>query len=166
MLRPGQGWRPPGLLLAAAPRASADARERRFLGLAQEPVEQRHDAPVVHRQLLAGAIRVAGLIDTGNVSVNNVLATQGNAELPFGGTKESGFGRYYGPHGLQSFSNTKSILVDSDIKHEVHWFPYTKQKYYLFSRLLDALYGGKPLRMIRTIFWGFQLEMLTKKNRL
>ena len=52
---------------------------------------------------LKRAERVARQIVTGNVSINNVLATQGNSALPFGGTKTSGFGRYKGAHGLYSF---------------------------------------------------------------
>lgn len=118
------------------------------------------------------ARRVAKSIETGNVSINNVLATQGNAALPFGGTKESGFGRYYGPHGLHSFSNVKSVLVDSGVALEVHWFPYTKEKYDLFSKLLDALYGGAPMKLwnipqlMKVTSIGLQLQKLTKRIKL
>lgn len=112
------------------------------------------------------ATRVARAIETGNVSINNVLATQGNSALPFGGTKESGFGRYKGPHGLHSFSNIKSIMIDSGSKYEPHWFPYTKEKYTLFSKLLDAVYDGGALWLIKTILVGMKLEAHVKKNKL
>ena len=112
------------------------------------------------------ATRVARAIETGNVSINNVLATQGNSALPFGGTKESGFGRYKGPHGLHSFSNIKSIMIDSGSKFEPHWFPYTKDKYVLFSKLLDAVYGGGPFWLIKTLMVGLKLEAYVKKNKL
>jgi hypothetical protein len=42
------------------------------------------------------------------------MLTEGNPALPFGGVKESGFGRYKGGHGLHAFSNVKSVLVDKD----------------------------------------------------
>ncbi|GMV93784.1 MAG: aldehyde dehydrogenase [Candidatus Hydrogenedentota bacterium] len=112
------------------------------------------------------ATRVARAIETGNVSINNVLATQGNSALPFGGTKESGFGRYKGPHGLHSFSNIKSIMIDSGSKYEPHWFPYTKEKYSLFSKLLDAVYDGGTLWLLKTIQVGMKLEAHVKKNKL
>jgi len=112
------------------------------------------------------AERVARTIESGNVSINNVLATQGNAALPFGGTKESGFGRYYGAHGLHGFSHIKSIIVDSGSKHELHWFPYTKEKYELFSQLLDTMYGKTGVgRLLGIIRGGMKLEALAKKQR-
>jgi len=114
---------------------------------------------------MARAERVAQKIESGNVSINNVLATQGNAALPFGGTKESGFGRYYGQHGLHSFSHVKSIIVDSGSKHELHWYPYSKEKYELFGKLLDVMYGKTGIaRMIGIVTTGLKLEGLAKKK--
>ena len=57
------------------------------------------------------AQRVARALVTGGVSINNVMATEANPALPFGGTKGSGFGRYKGEHGLHSFCNVKSVWV-------------------------------------------------------
>jgi len=113
------------------------------------------------------ADRVARALETGNVSINNVLATQGNSGLPFGGVKESGFGRYKGPFGLHSFCNIKSILIDKQSnKVELNWYPYSKEKYKLFSRLLDALFGGSALSLPKTISVAGKLESLCKKRRL
>ena len=112
-------------------------------------------------------VRVARKIVTGNVSINNVLATQGNSALPFGGTKDSGFGRYRGPFGLHSFSNIKSILIDKQSsKREAHWYPYSKKKYGLFSKLLEAAYSGGPLALLKTALIGVKLEGFAKKDRL
>ena len=116
---------------------------------------------------LARADRVARALDTGNVSINNVLATQGNSGLPFGGVKESGFGRYKGPFGLHSFCNIKSILIDKQSnKVELNWYPYSKEKYRLFSQLLDAMFGGGPLGLLKTIMVAAKLESLCKRKRL
>ncbi|MCP4021042.1 MAG: aldehyde dehydrogenase family protein, partial [Desulfobacteraceae bacterium] len=43
---------------------------------------------------LKKADRVTRQIVTGNVSINNVMLTEGNHALPFGGVQKSGFGRY------------------------------------------------------------------------
>lgn len=113
------------------------------------------------------ADRVARALETGNVSINNVLATQGNSGLPFGGVKDSGFGRYKGAFGLHSFCNIKSILIDKQsAKVELNWYPYSKEKYKLFSQLLEALFGGGPLGLLKTISVAGKLESLCKKRRL
>ncbi|MCC6697555.1 MAG: aldehyde dehydrogenase family protein [Candidatus Hydrogenedentes bacterium] len=137
----------------------------------EEAITMANDSPYglsasVWSRDIDRATRVARAIDTGNVSINNVLATQGNSALPFGGTKESGFGRYKGPHGLHSFSNIKSIMIDTGGKFEPHWYPYSREKYVLFSKLLDAVYGGGPFWLLKTLLVGMKLEGVVKKNRL
>lgn len=114
----------------------------------------------------ARADRVARAIVTGNVSINNVMLTEGNPALPFGGIKQSGFGRYKGEFGLYSFSNIKSILVDKNAgKIEANWFPYTAAKYDAFSRLIANLYSRGPLAFIRFALAGMKLESLAKRSR-
>jgi succinate-semialdehyde dehydrogenase / glutarate-semialdehyde dehydrogenase len=58
------------------------------------------------------AQRVADRIDAGMVYVN-VVGGEG-AELPFGGTKRSGFGRELGRYGADEFVNKKLIRIGSD----------------------------------------------------
>jgi len=55
------------------------------------------------------AERVANQIDAGMVFVNLVLAD--GVELPFGGTKRSGFGRELGTYGADEFVNKKLIRI-------------------------------------------------------
>jgi succinate-semialdehyde dehydrogenase/glutarate-semialdehyde dehydrogenase len=55
------------------------------------------------------ALRVANQIDAGMVYVNVVGAD--GAELPFGGVKNSGYGRELGRYGLDEFVNKKLIRV-------------------------------------------------------
>lgn len=53
------------------------------------------------------ALQVADRLDTGMVFVNS--REGGGADLPFGGTKKSGFGRELGPAGIDEFLNKKLI---------------------------------------------------------
>ncbi len=110
------------------------------------------------------AIRVTRKIKTGNVSVNNVMLTEGNPYLPFGGVKNSGIGRYKGVHGLHSFCNMKSVLIDGNSgKIEANWFPYTKRKYELFSGMTEGLFGGGIMNFIKFLIYGLKLESYSDK---
>jgi succinate-semialdehyde dehydrogenase / glutarate-semialdehyde dehydrogenase len=55
--------------------------------------------------------RVASRIDTGMMFVNNI--SWSDAELPFGGIKNSGYGRELGDMGIQEFVNKKLVRVAS-----------------------------------------------------
>ncbi|WDP93316.1 MAG: aldehyde dehydrogenase family protein [Desulfobacter sp.] len=120
---------------------------------------------------LKRADRVARAIYTGNVSINNVMLTEGNHALPFGGVGKSGFGRYKGEFGFYAFTNIKAILVDKDsAKMEANWFPYTRKKYQIFSDLTRALYSPGKLRgLVLGAYHGLRLETyvgkLAKKGR-
>jgi len=56
------------------------------------------------------AIRVARQIETGMVGINVIVSS--NPELPFGGTKQSGYGRELSPLGIHEFVNPKLIRID------------------------------------------------------
>jgi acyl-CoA reductase-like NAD-dependent aldehyde dehydrogenase len=109
---------------------------------------------------LRRAERVARGLVTGNVSINNVMVTEGNHALPFGGTRRSGFGRYKGEFGLYAFSNVKAIMVEpSSAKIEANWFPYDGEKYRLFQELIRAVFGSSGLvGLVRFAWAGFRLE--------
>lgn len=114
---------------------------------------------------LKRADRISRALKTGNVSINNVMLTEGNHALPFGGIKASGFGRYKGEFGLYCFSNIKSILVDADsAKIEANWYPYTAEKYRLFNKLTQALFGAKGfLSLLGFAVNGLRLESYSNK---
>ncbi len=113
---------------------------------------------------LERAKRVSRALAAGGVSINNVMATEANPALPFGGIKQSGFGRYKGEHGLHAFCNVKSVLVDKDsAKIEANWYPYTREKYRLFTDLMVNLFGRSPLRLARFALAGLRLERYSKQ---
>lgn len=109
------------------------------------------------------AERIARNIVTGNVSINNVMLTEGNSELPFGGTKQSGIGRYRGKIGLQAFSNIKSVLIDNSTKMEANWFPYTSQKFDLFQRVTHGLFNGGVFNFVKFLISALKLESYSDK---
>ena len=111
------------------------------------------------------ADRVARAIVTGGVNINNVITTQGNAALPFGGVKHSGMGRYKGPHGLYSFCNIKAVMADRNWgRYEPIWYPYTRKKYGLISQLVEHAYSPGILHLLHTMWIGLRLEMHEKKR--
>ena len=54
-------------------------------------------------------LRAARALRAGMTSVNSVVSFAVVPALPFGGSRESGFGRIHGPDGLREFSRAKSI---------------------------------------------------------
>jgi len=57
----------------------------------------------------AKANRLARRIDAGQIYINEYFA--GGIEVPFGGTKRSGFGREKGLEGLLSYCRTRSVAA-------------------------------------------------------
>jgi betaine-aldehyde dehydrogenase len=55
----------------------------------------------------ARALRVARAIDTGVLSINSNTSVR--VSTPFGGFKQSGYGRELGPHAMEAYSELKSI---------------------------------------------------------
>jgi len=57
-------------------------------------------------------LEVAKELECGMVSINDFGVFYINQDLPFGGTKASGYGRFAGPEGLRALTNVKAIMVD------------------------------------------------------
>jgi betaine-aldehyde dehydrogenase len=55
----------------------------------------------------ARALRVARALDTGVLSINSNTSVR--VATPFGGFKQSGYGRELGPHALEAYTEVKSI---------------------------------------------------------
>lgn len=111
------------------------------------------------------AERVARALVTGNVSINNVMLTEGNHYLPFGGVKNSGIGRYKGVWGLHAFSNTKAIIIDVNKSViQPNWYPYTSIKYGMFSKMTEGLFKGGIGGLVKFALSGLKLESYSDKT--
>lgn len=111
------------------------------------------------------AKRVCSQLDVGNVSLNNVMLTEGNSALPFGGVKQSGFGRLKGETGLHSFCNIKSVLLDKDSKKlEANWYPFSIKRLYHFQEMTVGLFGKGLVNKAKFAKHGLQLEQLAQKK--
>lgn len=112
------------------------------------------------------AERVARQLECGAVSINNVMLTEANPWLPFGGAKSSGFGRQKGEEGLLGYTRSKSVLIDADsAKLEPNWYPYTQKKYNLFIDLINALFVKSPWKLLKLAAIGMKLESEAKRKR-
>jgi acyl-CoA reductase-like NAD-dependent aldehyde dehydrogenase len=60
----------------------------------------------------ARALRVARAVDTGVLSIN--ANTSVRVSTPFGGFKQSGYGRELGPHALEAYSEVKTIYYATE----------------------------------------------------
>lgn len=66
-------------------------------------------ASIYTRDAKRGEQIAAELLDAGNCFVNGIVKS--DPRLPFGGTKESGYGRELSPLGLLEFTNAKTVWV-------------------------------------------------------
>lgn len=113
----------------------------------------------------AFAESVARDLEVGNVSINNVMITEANPRLPFGGTKQSGFGRYKGAYGLRSFCNVKSVMSEADSGDvEPQWYPYDDRKYALFDSLASNLFASGPVAFVKFALSGLRLERYANRT--
>jgi len=118
----GRGFFFPATVLSNVPTDSRAGCEELFGPVAVVEVVDDLDAAIAFANAtpwgLGGAIyatdqkeidaAIAGL-DVGMVFANSIVASM--PELPFGGTKESGFGRELGEYGIREFTNVKSFYV-------------------------------------------------------
>ena len=74
--------------------------------------------------------------------MNDVLSNGGTVEAPFGGIKQSGFGRTLGEDSLREMCDMRHISVDRTTMQDPLGFPYTEQSYGWFKKGLRAMFGG------------------------
>ncbi len=82
----------------------------------------------IYTRDLREAIRATEQLEAGMVWVNAPLLD--NDAGPFGGTKMSGQGRQLGPEGIDTFRETKFVMIDPDCtdSQDGWWFPYKNEE--------------------------------------
>jgi len=96
--------------------------------------------------------RLAERIDAGTVTVNDVLYTHGIAQTPWGGVKQSGFGRTHGRAGLLELVNQQHIHVNRfSFVPDVWWFNYTPDAGKLFRALARRFASGSVFQAMLTL---------------
>src|SRR5215203_6188399 len=102
-------------------------------------------ASVFTRDMSRGQ-RLAEQIDAGTVMVNEVVYTHAVAQTPWGGVKQSGYGRTHGRLGLLEMVTAQHIHVNGmPAIPDVWWFPYTKQAGILFRGFARRFTSGSVL---------------------
>ena len=76
----------------------------------------------VYTRDLETAVRCLREIRAGTVWINDPLTD--NDAGPFGGFKQSGFGRELGQEGLEAFQETKHVHIETRIGPKDWWYPY------------------------------------------
>ncbi len=64
----------------------------------------------VHTRDLKRALRVVEELEFGMVGLNRGIVS--NVSAPFGGVKQSGFGREGGPEGIEEYLSMKYVAID------------------------------------------------------
>jgi len=91
--------------------------------------------------------RLAQRIEAGSVVVNDVLVNYAAAETPFGGVKQSGFGRIHGEDALRDMCEARHVLTGRvpEPSQDPLWFPYSTKAYKWQMRALRALFSSGSL---------------------
>jgi acyl-CoA reductase-like NAD-dependent aldehyde dehydrogenase len=93
------------------------------------------------------ARRVSERIEAGSVVINDVLTNYATVEAPFGGMKQSGFGRVHGAESLRDMCHRKHLSFDRlpAPARDPFWFPYTARSFHWLERGVRLFFGGGPL---------------------
>ncbi len=96
--------------------------------------------------------RVAEQLTMGTVAVNNHTYTYGLPQTPWGGNKNSGFGRTHGLLGFQELLEPHHVHVDKGkFRKDLWWFPYNKQKLNAQYDIMKVLFLKKYRKMLSLI---------------
>lgn len=175
----GVGRMIPPMVITGLPDDSMMAREETFgpvlpvwpFSTEQEAIERANDTPYGLSASVWSADgdraeRVARALQVGGVSINNVMATESTPWLPFGGVKNSGFGRFKGVAGLRSFCNAKSVVTDkAGSGQEANWFPYTARRRELFLDMMGAWFSSSKTRLAQFALKGTKLEKYAQQAK-
>ena len=108
---------------------------------------------------------------SGNLVINDLIINFVNHNLPFGGIKESGVGKYGGKNSFITFSNSKSVMKKYHHKYNDFEFRYplytsTKRNLFIISSRI-SLFLEKYSSLIKFLFtFGIIILLLSFKNNI
>jgi len=101
---------------------------------------------------IAKGRRMAERIEAGTVMVNEVVYTHGIAQTPWGGVKDSGYGRTHGRMGLLELVTPKHVHVNRiSFLPDLWWFRYDPNATKLFGGLAKHFTTGSILKTARLL---------------
>jgi acyl-CoA reductase-like NAD-dependent aldehyde dehydrogenase len=89
----------------------------------------------------ARARRLASRLEAGMVLTNDVAYSYGIGQAPWGGVKQSGFGRTHGKHGLYEATQVKFVEHDRGRLRAPWWYPYEEHGVEGWRATLGVFYG-------------------------
>lgn len=97
------------------------------------------------------AEKIAGRLNCGMVWINDGLFSHACPDTPWGGIKESGFGRSHGKESLMALVNHK-VLTSTNAGFRLWNFPYSKNKTRALKASIDTLHAGSLSVKLRSAF--------------
>jgi acyl-CoA reductase-like NAD-dependent aldehyde dehydrogenase len=95
--------------------------------------------------------RIAAQLHAGSSLQNDFGLAYMAQDLPFGGVKDSGFGRLNGRDGLRAMCHPKAVMTDRFPTPPAKLFPATRGTYARSLGTIEALYGPGVLRRLRGV---------------
>jgi hypothetical protein len=100
----------------------------------------------------ARARALAGRLDAGVVTVNDLIVPTADPRLPFGGRRRSGFGVTRGAEGLLEMTVVKAVSVRRDGRRPLrHFASPVREDEALFRAYLAVAHGGGLLSRLRAV---------------
>lgn len=100
----------------------------------------------------AHAEAVARQLQTGSVIINDTIAHFGVPQMPFGGQKDSGFGRTHGRDGLRQFTQPFALAVGAPPQAlDVATLLRRPGHYALASALMHLVFGVTPAQRLKPV---------------
>ena len=126
-------------------------------------------ASVITKNLGLGEV-IAKQLQVGTVTINEVVYTAGLPETPWGGLKDSGFGRTHSKQGLLEFVNVRHIHKPKSmlfVFKSLWWFPYTTHQSATFRQIFELYRKGSfaKIKAIPLLLWNF-VQFIKRERRL
>ncbi len=107
--------------------------------------------------------RIARQIQAGGVCINDFGLCYVNQDLPFGGTKYSGFGVMNGRDGLRAYTTPKAVLTDRfSLEIPPELFPVSPHDYEISKNSMRLLFGRGVGLKLTSLFHLIKLSILSR----